>query len=666
MMRLFFLQVSFTLSLACCCFYAAAQKHTSAEQSRSHFSNILDTASLLQQIQQGHHLRTRYPDSALRLMQEAQQQAQTAKFTYGVLLAQYRIAPFYSFFQQGENTESLLKNVVQSASSAAEKRLIAPSYNELGSFYSVSGKFEEAIAAYQKAAKAIEQYGTLDSITEGSILNNISIIFLETNQARRALPYLRQAAALAEAQQNLPLRTSVLINTGHAFMLEKDTKQAESYYLQALEAGKSASWNVHQYISALVSLGNFYTTEEVMQPKKALAYLEEALSLKKTIREELNMNLSGIMGKAYIQLKEYNKAMKPIENALNIALKTGNTQGIAHGYKALSDIYAGLNNYAKAYEYHRLHMRYKDSASGLEVVLKVNALDAQYRAAFKDKEIAEKKLALVTKDRLLVRRKNLIVIISATSLLFILSLFMVYRNVLHKRRKSEEKLILLQKDQEIDRWKAMVSGEEKERMRIGRELHDGIGGMMAALKMRFSTLQEDHDLNHISDFGEIMNMLDETGNEVRQTAHNLMPEILLRLGLPEAIRQYVHWQRNNGGLLSTEIDLGLHGELDDLPLAFQLTVYRIIQELLKNILQHADASFVMLQIGRDDNNILNLTIEDNGAGFNAEQQSKGLGLQNIANRIKLYQGSFLLQSDIGEGTFIQIEFDLSKVNHYQS
>lgn len=443
-------------------------------------------------------------------------------------------------------------------------------------------------------------------------------------------------------------------------MKGKDDKNAEDYLLRAVRTAAQYRNGTNEHTNALTALGCYYI--ERGQPAKGLAYLEKALASRKNLSQYLKLRIWGNMGKAWVLLKDYPKAIYYQKQALEQA--ADDPEAHVSGYKVLADIYAEMQNHKEAYKYILLYLQIRDSISGEKTKDNINRINAQYQLAVKDKEIATKELELSRQNRKLEKRNTFIAFISFSSLLSLTLLVVLYRNVQHRRRLTEEKMNLMQKEQEIKQLKAMMGGEEKERIRIGRELHDGIGGMMAALKMRFSTLQEDHRLNHISDIREIMQMLDETGSEVRQTAHNLMPEILLRLGLPEAIKQYIQWQSHVGSHGPVEMELQLHGNLEGLPLAFQLILYRILQELIKNIIQHADAGFAMVQLGRDDQAVLTLTVEDNGKGFDAEQQMKGMGLQNILNRVKLYKGTISIQSVINKGTFIQIEFDLDKMNHY--
>src|SRR5690606_33598064 len=131
-------------------------------------------------------------------------------------------------------------------------------------------------------------------------------------------------------------------------------------------------------------------------------------------------------------------------------------------------------------------------------------------------------------------------------------------------------------------------GEEKERARLAKELHDGLSGLLGTIKLRlsaFSGLLVPEDQN--KSFSEALGLLDEANSEVRRISHNLMPELLLKYGLIEGLQNYFNNINASGTLNITLQSYGLNGRL---PSSLELTVYRIIQELINNIIKHSDAT----------------------------------------------------------------------------
>ena len=205
---------------------------------------------------------------------------------------------------------------------------------------------------------------------------------------------------------------------------------------------------------------------------------------------------------------------------------------------------------------------------------------------------------------------------------------------------------------EMQLLEALREGEEKERSRLARDLHDEISGMVAAAKMHFAALSFTiPQIGEIQEFRQGNHLLDETALKIRNTSHNLMPEILLDNGLDQALNQYCR----NISNAQLKIEYLVIGQVVRYPANFELSLYRIVQELINNIIRHAKATQALVQISYQ-NNSLCLTIEDNGIGFNEVVQSEGTGLQSIQRRIAIMNGTMEIQSTAGQGASIYLEF----------
>jgi two-component system, NarL family, sensor kinase len=224
---------------------------------------------------------------------------------------------------------------------------------------------------------------------------------------------------------------------------------------------------------------------------------------------------------------------------------------------------------------------------------------------------------------------------------------------------QEQRMEILSQQSAIAQLNAAISGEEKERKRIGQELHDGISGMLTAINMNIAAIQRRHgDMPAAKELGGIIKMVQAAAIEVRKTAHNLAPGYLLENGLSNALLLFSS-QINSGG--SFKVSTECFGNMDDLDKKFVLMVYRIIQELVNNVIKHAEASHAAIQVRRYDN-ILGIMVEDNGKGFNTETSVKGMGLTHILSRIDAVKGYISIDSRPLHGTTIHIEFDLEKIS----
>lgn len=207
---------------------------------------------------------------------------------------------------------------------------------------------------------------------------------------------------------------------------------------------------------------------------------------------------------------------------------------------------------------------------------------------------------------------------------------------------------------EMHLLEALIEGEEKERNRIAIDLHDEVSGMIAAAKMQFSALSEKNKPLAVSkEYEQGMNLLESALRSVRNTSHNLMPELLLENGLDKALQRYCNVV-NNEQLYVEYITTGFIQRYSS---SFELALYRITQELIGNIIKHAYATEALVQLS-DHNNILSLSIEDNGCGFDENLRIKGTGLKSIEKRVNAMNGKMELHSQPGKGTQIYLEFEM--------
>ena len=206
--------------------------------------------------------------------------------------------------------------------------------------------------------------------------------------------------------------------------------------------------------------------------------------------------------------------------------------------------------------------------------------------------------------------------------------------------------------------KALFEGEQKERSRLGRELHDGIGGMLITLNAQLENFRSAYAFEEHEAMADIMNVVNETSKELRNTIHNLIPESILLHGLEETIRNYAKLL-NKHSLL--DIQIFVCGNWSLVKGNTVLNVFRIVQELLQNIVKHASATVASINIVLTDKKI-KLTVEDNGRGIIQPVKSKGNGLANIRWRVASLMGIMSVESAIGKGTIVLITLPHDETN----
>ncbi|HRH35021.1 MAG TPA: sensor histidine kinase, partial [Catalimonadaceae bacterium] len=192
---------------------------------------------------------------------------------------------------------------------------------------------------------------------------------------------------------------------------------------------------------------------------------------------------------------------------------------------------------------------------------------------------------------------------------------------------------------------------------LARDLHDGLGGMLSGLKFSLNNMKGNMilDEENASAFSISIGQLDNVISEMRRVAHSMMPEALVRFGLKEASQDLCDQMMKTSGLQIHFQAIGMDGELKK---SDSVALYRIEQELLNNILKHAEATEITVQLVRDESQI-SLTVEDNGKGFDPSLIPQGAGLTSIRTRVEALGGRLDIQSKPGEGSSFLIELEVA-------
>lgn len=334
-------------------------------------------------------------------------------------------------------------------------------------------------------------------------------------------------------------------------------------------------------------------------------------------------------------------------------------------YEGLALTYEHLKDYLNAYGWSQKYNALADSISKEATTAKINALEIKYQTNEKEKKIAHLEAEkLKNAYEIKTARLNNLLWASGCLLLLLAAALLIYilRNkkklAIQKEINHQQQLKELEQKQQLALNEAILRGEEVERQRMARDLHDGLGGMISGLKMKLSgALQQD-----VLDRFLLQDIMEELGfslSELRKIARNMMPESLTRFGFVVALNDLCKSLSN----YDTEIHFDASGLQINMDPSRQIMIYRIIQEALSNAIKHAQAKNIWLQC-RQNEHTISISIEDDGKGFDMDAVSNkdGIGLSNIRNRVSYLNGKMDINSSPMEGTVLIIELGLVKAS----
>lgn len=383
---------------------------------------------------------------------------------------------------------------------------------------------------------------------------------------------------------------------------------------------------------------------------EALPYLRKTIKL--TANSKIHKDLHGTaiwqMSSVFMLTKKYDSSLYYLDKSRKL---NEDLRSVFFDDLLASWIYNGINQPDSAYHYLR-------KARTLEYKLdaKKNSLESSLLSV----ENQTEKLKL-DKLRLDNRRKtNQNYFIAALSMFVIglITAVFLQKNTRKKRQLAEQTALLEQqkvetllKEQELLSIDAMIAGQEKERSKVANELHDDLGSLMATVKLHFDNVKVDEKDPAMKN---AQALLEKAYQKIRGMAHAKNSGVMANQGLLPAIQKMARTINETNALEVTVEDFGLADRMEN---SLELTIFRILQELITNIIKHAQATKASIQFTQHDDK-LNIIVEDDGKGFDmslAKRKESGMGLTTIEKRIEHLEGSFTVDSVLGKGTSILID-----------
>lgn len=546
--------------------------------------------------------------------------------------------------------------------------------------------------------KRIDNYSTnLNEINLNQHYTNKAYLYKRVNQLDSAANYFIKSLNYFEKDttRNYIERANIYQGLANIYRLAGNSNKYLSYLFFFLKESIKSK-EVYNIGAALNGIGAFYDRQK--KPHLALKYFKKALKYKLPKRDlsSIYQNIGSIYltffqnndsayyyNKKAINSKTPKRTLAYIYYDLSIIskrkkkylqenkkLKIALTNILLDPFQELEvKLYRGLSNNNKKLKNHKQALFYLEKYDSLNKIIKnqkqieiVEGIEIKYQTEKKENENLQLKQDNLISEQKRKQNKNLFY---GALTFFTLSGaigFLTLKNSRKKRLLSEQqkeiekqKNLTLLKEQEILTINSMVEGQEKERIRIAEDLHDNIGSVLATLKLHFENLKLNREKKHFNQdelYKKTENLIDETYLKVRSIAHAKNAGVIANKGLLVAIKLMAEKISDANKITIHVLDFGLDKRLEN---KLEITLFRIIQELITNIIKHANASEATVNIALYDQN-LNIIIEDNGNGFKYDKTilKEGIGLSSITTRIQHLKGTFDVDSTLEKGTSIII------------
>lgn len=525
---------------------------------------------------------------------------------------------------------------------------------------------DKAVESFIKALKYYDELKSLtesDRTTKAAIYNELFSIYGLWEDFANMEKYARLCLDNALQSGDKDALSGALYSLGYSYEqhYRNSTKQtdlldsAKYYYKESIDIFNQYRHHMsslNQLPFNATGLANLYSEFYPLSYKdSAQVYLDIA------IKEGINTKQYTAVANAYGIMNEYAQRENKLDDAEKYLLLSASyiqkeempsIETLSIIMHSLSSVYERKGDYKSALKYFKKYLKLYETRYNNEKMAVGRELVVKYES-----ELKEQKLLLLEEQ--VAHRKNLntvYIILALITLVALLFLWLAYRQrtKAYKQQSKIHRIELehINQEHKISLLSAMIDGQEKERARIARDLHDGLGGLLSGTKIMLSgdnTSFENKEQQTL--INNIMDRIDQAVDELRRIARNMMPEILLKYGLAEALKEYCQSLKRSG----INITFQSYNYEDQLTKNKQVVIYRIAQELVNNAIKYAEANHILIELRQKETEI-SLLVEDDGKGFNIDKtdKSKGSGLNNVEARTVFLNGQIQIDSQQEIGT----------------
>lgn len=502
----------------------------------------------------------------------------------------------------------------------------------------LSGDYENVLPKYFKALTIFEQLNHKVGIAAAN--NEMAVFYSKQGDPESSYKCLDLSEKIArEINDSEKLGTSLGIR-GAILSKYKRYQEAEPYFNEVYKIR----------INTKDSVGLGYVLLDLAEMAhrngslgKALTYIDQSTEIRKKIGDEQGVAVNLItVGEAYLLDNKYREAIPWLEDGIEKSESIGYMDLSREGSDALARAYLGLNDFRNAYAQREKWYALSDSLLNIEKLKVINELRAKYETEKKEFQLAEQQLTL--------EKNNWLITFLVLTIIMLIVIVLFWRRQVEIRKKQEK--LLIEQEYQKQLIQSTITSQENERARFAKDLHDDLGQLISSAKL-FVSQSKENWAKSASD------LLDQMHLEIRNIAFALLPNTLVSEGLVSALRELAIRLNESKKVKIKVSETGMKARLSE---PMEISLYRVCQEWLNNILKHGSAQSIFIQFTHHGDQ-LSMVIEDDGKGFDPVllETSKGNGWKNMQSRIQLHGGTVFIESSNGKkGSSLMVDIPLEQ------
>lgn len=594
-------------------------------------------------------------------LEEAFQICRSLDYKYGLAICLGAKGSFYKSASDYTNALAYYDSVLYVVGESNDLRMIEArslAFQRKGMIFQAQENYYPALNNFFNAIKY-----TRDSVRILAIRVFITESYTSLNNFDKALEYARLNIDYIQRHPKYDMDASVYYSAINIF-LEKNQLDSVEFYLEKVAPHINDPSKIQVRFGYFMKKGHI----EFKRQRYTAAfdfYKSGLIAAKEGGHSNSISTALYFLSAAALKLGNTEAAKAYALDNLALVDSTNTKAGRIEALVSLSKYYHATKDDAKAFETLQESVTLKDSLLAETNIRQINLLGAIYEHEMQQREIArlQTETDLRTAELKQKATLNKLFLISIIGLLIVGCLGFAYfkksqqlirnKEALHKQKINE-----LEKDKHLLSIDAMLKGQEEERNRIAKDLHDGLGSLLSGTKLSFLSVKEKVQLSPEArdQFEKSLRMLDNTIADLRKIAQNLLPEALVKYGLPDALRDFCDTVYTTTGIKAY---FQQYGEMRTLESTATVFIFRIIQELVNNVVKHADATQVIVQLSFSEESV-GITVEDNGKGIDEAYllTNRGAGINNVQYRVQYLNGKMDIDTYPGGGTSVNIQLNI--------